>query len=177
MSLVSGTVKGIPASRIFRLARTSRWAIVAAGTRNARAISSVCKSAKRAQRERHLRLERERGVATSEDQTQTIVGDFAVVEIRFVDDLARKELRMRFQFFLQTSLPSQTIDGFVFGGLDDPGARRFGNAVSAPLVNGGGERFLRGVFGELEVAELPDERGHNAAPVRAVDRIDSDVGI
>src|SRR5438876_1039822 len=36
-----GTRNGIPASLILRLARTSRWAIVGSGTRNARAISPV----------------------------------------------------------------------------------------------------------------------------------------
>ena len=84
---------------------------------------------------------------------------------------------MRLQFFFQTSLAPQAIDRFVFGGLNDPGARRFRNAVSAPLVNGGRERLLRGIFGELKVAELPDESGHDAAPVRAVDCVDSKVGV
>ena len=48
----------MPASRIFFFARTSRFAIVGSGTRNARAISSVVEAAQRAQRERHLRVER-----------------------------------------------------------------------------------------------------------------------
>ena len=39
--MVGGTRNGMPAARIFRFARTSRCAIVASGTRNARAISSV----------------------------------------------------------------------------------------------------------------------------------------
>ena len=37
----AGTRNAIPAWRIFRLARTSRWAIVGSGTRNAAAISAV----------------------------------------------------------------------------------------------------------------------------------------
>ncbi len=41
MAVVSGTVYGMRASRILDFARTSRCAIVAVGTRNARAISSV----------------------------------------------------------------------------------------------------------------------------------------
>jgi hypothetical protein len=41
MSVVSGTAYGMRASRILPFARTSRWAIVAVGTRKARAISSV----------------------------------------------------------------------------------------------------------------------------------------
>ena len=116
-------------------------------------------------------------MAAGEDQAQAIVGNLPVVEVGFVDDLAGKELGMRFQFFFETSLPPQTIDGFMFGGLDDPGARRFGNAVSAPLIDGCGKRLLRGVFGELEVAELADQSGHNAAPVSPVNCIDRDVGV
>jgi len=38
--------------------------------------------------------------------------------------------------------------------LDDPGARRIGNAFSAPLADRRGEGFLCGVFGELEIAKL-----------------------
>jgi hypothetical protein len=63
---------------------------------------------------------------------------------------------MSFEFFLQASLPPETIDGFVFGCLDDPGARRIGNAFGAPLIDGSGERLLRGVFGEFEIAKLAD---------------------
>ena len=43
------------ASRILPLARTSRWAIVGSGTRNARAISAVRQPAEQPQRQRHLR--------------------------------------------------------------------------------------------------------------------------
>src|SRR5690242_21419752 len=56
--------------------------------------------------------------------------------------------------FPYTTLFRSPIDGFVFGCLDDPGARRVGNAVSAPLVDCGREGILRGVFGELEIAKL-----------------------
>jgi hypothetical protein len=38
---VAGTRYGIRASRILRLARTSRWATVDSGTRNARAMAAV----------------------------------------------------------------------------------------------------------------------------------------
>ena len=36
-----GTLYGIPASRILRFARTSRWAVVDSGSTNPRAISRV----------------------------------------------------------------------------------------------------------------------------------------
>ena len=64
----------MPAALILRLARTSRWAIVASATRNARAISSVRQAAERAQRQRDLRLGRERRMAAGEDELEPLVG-------------------------------------------------------------------------------------------------------
>jgi hypothetical protein len=116
-------------------------------------------------------------MAAGEDESQPIVRNFAPVEVWLVDDLAGKELGMSLELFLQASLPSQTIDGFVFCCLNDPGAGRFGNAVRAPLIDGGGKCFLRGVFGEFEIAKLADQSGYDAAPVRPVDRVDSDIGV
>jgi hypothetical protein len=84
---------------------------------------------------------------------------------------------VHFDLFFETSLAPQAIDGFVFGGLNDPGARRIGHAFSAPLIDSGGKRLLRGVFSQLEVAKLPDKSGHNAAPIRAVNLIDGRIGV
>ena len=70
----AGTRYGMRASRILPLARTSRCAIVASGTRNARAISAVVQAAEQAQRERDLGGGRERRVAAGEDQPQPVVG-------------------------------------------------------------------------------------------------------
>ena len=65
----------MPASRILCLARTSRCAIVASGTRKARAISRGGQPAERAQRERDLGVGGERRVTAREDQPQAVVGD------------------------------------------------------------------------------------------------------
>ena len=68
-----GTRYGILASRILRFARTRRFAIVASGTRNARAISesrarrAVAASVRSARR-------RERGMAAGEHEPQPVVG-------------------------------------------------------------------------------------------------------
>ena len=72
----------MPASRIFRFARTSRWASVASGTRKARAISGVVEAADEAQRERDLRLRRERRVAAGEDQLEPFVGNDSLLVLR-----------------------------------------------------------------------------------------------
>jgi hypothetical protein len=58
-------------------------------------------------------------------------------------------------------LASQAIDDFVLGCLNDPGARRFGNAVSSPLIYGRRKRILGGVLGEFEIAKLTYESCNN----------------
>ena len=116
-------------------------------------------------------------MAAGEDQAQTIVRDFTVVVIWFVDYLAREELRVRLYLFFEASLSPQSIDCFVLGSLNNPGAGRFGHALASPLVNGCGKRFLSGIFRQLEVAELPDQSGDNPAPVGPIDSIDSNIGV
>ena len=93
-------------------------------------------------------------MAASEDQAQAIVRDLVEVQVWAFDNWLGAEVRICFEFFLQTCLTSQAIDGLVFGCLDDPGARRFGNAVSSPLIDGCSERFLRCVFGKFKITKL-----------------------
>ena len=88
-----------------------------------------------------------------------------------------RALRIGFEFFLQTCLAPQSIDGLVFGCLDDPGARRFGNAVSAPLIDGRGESFLGGVFGKFKITKLAYESCNNATPVRPIHCVNGNIGV
>ena len=62
-------------SRSLRLARTMRWAIVASGTRNARAISSVSSPPSSRRVERDLRVDPERRMAAQEHEPELVVGD------------------------------------------------------------------------------------------------------
>jgi hypothetical protein len=57
------------------LARVRRRFIVSAGTKKARAISSVASPATAPQRQRHLRLDRQRRVAAHEDELEPLVRD------------------------------------------------------------------------------------------------------
>src|SRR5664279_5015901 len=72
-SVSAGTRYGTPASRILRLARTKRWAIVESGTRNARAISGRLQPAEQPQRQGDLRLGGQRRMTAGEDQPQPVV--------------------------------------------------------------------------------------------------------
>src|SRR5688572_22528461 len=116
-------------------------------------------------------------MATGEDQAESIVGNFAQVLTGPLDDGLRAEIGICFQFFLQSCLPSQAIDGFVFGCLDDPGARRFRDAVSSPLVDSGCKSVLRRVFSEFEIAKLAYESCNNPAPIRSIDFVYCKIGV
>jgi len=117
-------------------------------------------------------------MAAGKDQTQAIVRNFAeAVEIRRFNNRLGAEVRIGFEFFLETRLTPQAIDGFVFGGLDDPRARRLGNTVSAPLIDGGCKGILGRVFGKFEIAKLTYESCNNPTPVRSIDCINSNIGV
>jgi hypothetical protein len=79
---------------------------------------------------------------------------------------------------LRRSCPApNAVDGLVPRGLDDPGARELRHAGGPPLINGGCKRFLRRVFGDLEIADQPDQRGDDPAPVGAIDCVDRRRGV
>jgi hypothetical protein len=63
------------------------------------------------------------------------------------------------------------------GGFDDPGTWELRHAGVAPLVDGNREGFLRRLFGQVEIADQPDESGDDAAPVGAIDGVNGRVGI
>src|SRR5215213_540884 len=116
-------------------------------------------------------------MTAGKDQTQTIVGNLAWIEVWSLDDWLGTEVRVGFEFFLKTCLASQAIDGFVFGCLNNPGARRLGNSVSAPLIDGGGEGVLGSVFGKFKITKLTYQSCNNPAPVRSVHCVNSNVRV
>jgi hypothetical protein len=65
----------------------------------------------------------------------------------------------------------------VLGCLDDPGARRLGNAVSSPLVDGCRKSILGGVLGKLEIAKLAYEGCNNPTPVRSIDCVNGKIRV
>ena len=77
-------------------------------------------------------------------------------------------LRVGFGLLLKPSLAPEPIDGFVLRSLNYPGGWRCGHAFVRPLLHGGGERLLRGVFGNIKVAARTDQRRHDAAPIGSI---------
>jgi hypothetical protein len=125
-------------------------------------------TAERAQREPDLRVERERRVAAGEDQLEPLVRELR----RLVDRLLRSFSQFALQLLglhRQRPLPPDTVDRAVASGRDQPPRRVSGDSVARPAFGGGGERILRGVFGQLDLAEKADERGQDTAPLVAED--------
>lgn len=55
----------------------------------------------------------------------------------------------------------------------NPGARVAGDAVAGPPVGGHGEGLLRGLLGEVEVAQEAGQAGQDAAPLLTEDLLQS----
>ena len=160
----------MPASRILRLARTSRWAIVTSGTRKARAISSVCRPPSVRSVSATLPFRRERRVAAGEDEPESVIGDHAMrldlVGGRSPLDEPRLGVGLGLQDGLllgQDPCPPESVDGAAPGGGRDPGAGVVGDAIARPVLERRHERVLDRVLGQVEVAEDADQAGERAA--------------
>ena len=161
----------MPAAVIFRLARTSRCAIVASGTRNARAISSVvrppsvrsvsatCASSASAGWQ-HVKMSSSRSSANGRRRPSSSV-DRAPRHVEQLR-LARRSVRSR---RMRSIARLRAV-------VTQPGARVVRDAVARPALGGDRERLLGGLLGEVEVAEEADQRGEHAAPLVAEDLLE-----
>jgi hypothetical protein len=73
---------------------------------------------------------------------------------------------------LVSPITPEAVDRRVARRADDPGGGIVRQTVSRPALDRGREGLLDGVFGEIEVAEDPDQRGDRPprlAPEQAVD--------
>jgi hypothetical protein len=66
---------------------------------------------------------------------------------------------------------ADAVDRPVARGCDEPRARVRRDAVAWPALGGNGERLLRGLLGEIEVAEEADQRCKDASPLVAENRL------
>ena len=158
---------------ILALARLIRWPIVASGTRKTRAMSTVVKPADRAQRQRDLRLGRQRRVATGEQQPQPIV---AIVGVVVVHRRTLGQEPKRFLFLRRSPrFAPQAVEGLVASDGGQPRARLVGNAVATPRVGGDDDRIVQRVLGPVDVTCQTNEGGQNLATLDSndlVERID-----
>jgi hypothetical protein len=122
-------------------------------------------SAERAQRERDLRLDVERRMATREDELQPLVRKRRRSHRRLAVLVDSQQRRLGFE----RAVAPDVIDGAVARRRDEPRARTGRNAVARPALGGDRERLLRDLLGEVEVAKEADQGGHDAAPFLAED--------
>ena len=126
-------------------------------------------AAERAQRQRHLRLERQRRMAAGEDQLQPLVGDRRRRPSRPPPPRApRAGASWPASVRSRRSRSIARLRAVVTSHA--PGLRR--RAVARPALGGDRERLLRGLLGEVEVAEEADQGGQHAAPLVAEDLLD-----
>ena len=120
--------------------------------------------AERAQRQRHLRLARQRGMAAREQQLQAFVGDHRL--------LPHHGLREQRELRREHLLAPEPVDRAPPRHRHQPRARIARRAVARPALGGERERVLDGLLGELEVAEQADQRGQDAPPLVAEGALD-----
>src|SRR5205085_10661800 len=72
----------------------------------------------------------------------------------------------------QRAVSAQPVDRPVARRRDEPGARVRGRAVARPALGRDGERLLRGLLGEVEVAEEADQGSEDASPLVAEDPVE-----
>lgn len=124
----------------------------------------------RAQRERHLCFERERGMAAGEDEPEPVVLDPAVFAVSTVDGcwFVRDRQPRRFPEFARSRGGApDPVDGTVAGGGGEPCSGVLGHAVARPGAHGERECVLGAFLGQVPVAGDADEGGHDGAPLVA----------
>jgi hypothetical protein len=156
----------MPASRILRFARTSRWARVAA---------------QRPQRQRHTGVHGQGRVAAREDQPESVVHDRAhgIGAVEFCVRIDRREL------FLDQALPAEelrllrkhpsppeAVDRPVPRRRRDPGAGVVRDPPFGPRLEGRDEGILDRFLGEVEVTEHADQGGHRPPLLLAEQAVD-----
>ena len=125
-------------------------------------------AAQGAQRQRHLRLGRERRVAAGEDQLQALVGENRLFELVLHGLRRLQQLRLGGE----GPVAADPVDRAVAAGGDQPGGRVRWRAFAGPALRRGRERLLSGLLGEVEVAEEADQGSEDAAPLLAEGPLD-----
>ncbi len=137
-----------------------RWAIVASGSRKARAISSVVRPQIILQRQRRASLARQARMAGGEDQPQQFVADIVVERRIRIGHGLLLLLQIAYQHLVlarEHVAAAQMIERAAFGGGHQPRAGLFRHAGSRPMFERRQQRFLRQVFGQRHVAQHPGQ--------------------
>ena len=110
-------------------------------------------AAERAQRQRDLSFDRERGMAAGEDEPEPVVDDGRHVVVLVADE---QFLRGRL-LVAALRFATKPIDRLPSGRREQPGPWSIGHAVERPALERDDDRLLQRVFGGVEVAEVSNE--------------------
>ena len=100
-------------------------------------------------------------MAAGEDQLQPLVGKGPLLHL-VLHGLGHVEQAC---LLGERPIAAQAVDRAVAGGDRQPGAWVGRRAVPGPALSRDRERVLRGFLGEIEVAEVADQAGDDAAPL------------
>ena len=148
-----------------------RWATVGGFTRNARRDCFRCQAAHLAERQRHLRVQRQRRMTTREDQPQPIVLDLVLAgglgiqraRVEPFGELSERGSKAR--------AAPHAVDRLEAAGGHEPRARVARHAVARPLLDRRRKGIVHRLFGEIEIAEQADQGCEHTPRVGAVDGI------
>ena len=161
----------MPASRIFGFRSNDPLGHRARGGQIGVRNLLGCQAAHFPERERDLRVRRERRVAAREDEPKAIVFERFILERNRLD----RGLELTRQFGdrgIETSAPAQDVDRLETTGRDEPRERVARQPVARPTLDRSRECFVQRLLGEVEVADQANERGQHTTRIRAVEPFD-----
>ena len=154
-----------------------RWAMVASGTRKARAISSVVRPQIIRSASADARLARQQRVTGGEDQPEQLVADVVVergVEIGHGLLLLLHIERDHLVLAREHAAAAQMIQRPALGGRHQPRAGLFRNAGRGPMLERRQQRILRQLLGQRHIAQHPRKARDQAGLLDPPDREDDD---
>jgi hypothetical protein len=134
-------------------------------------------AAQQPQRQRHLRLGRERWMAAGEDEPQPLVGHARCHEVLGGRLIARRRQgreggKLR-RALAQRAIAAQPVDRAIARHHDDPRHGVARDALARPALHRRGEGLLHRLLGEVPVADGSDQRRDRPPEVPPKQAVDS----
>ena len=123
------------------------------------------------QRQGNLRVQRQGRVATREDQRQALVRDHHLVNLVVVGHNG-VESRTLLQHAGLHARAAQQVQGAVAGDRDDPAGGVLWGPIAGPACEGGRERVLNRVLGEVQVPGCPGDDRNRPGPFLTEDLVE-----